>query len=310
MGPVTLLKDPVTPAPADAELIDTKDAGKVARFGARRLALLAVATLVALFVGWLICADLVGHVWYQSRQQSLSGTAANPLSQRPSKVIPTGEEVGVLQDPTAGIGLNVVIAQGDSPSVLRGGPGHRPGTPLPGAQGNSVVYAHRKDWGAPFNNLAKLTVGSALYLQARPGVFKPPNITGDFIYTVTSIATLPAGDTAPLVPSTDFRLTLITGTGSRLSGGKVLVITAVSGTVGKVTGAAPHGSLEPSVGSILYNPAILLLVALVVLGRWMLIFLARRHRVVVVLAVAGPLAIAAAVCLFLGFDLVAFSPLA
>ena len=64
------------------------------------------------------------------------------VAQSPSVLAPkTGEPVGILQIDTP-ITLNVVIGQGVGTPQLRAGPGHEPGTPLPGALGNSVIYGH------------------------------------------------------------------------------------------------------------------------------------------------------------------------
>jgi len=222
--------------------------------------------------------------------------------------------VGVLQDPT--IGLNVVISDGTTPSILRAGPGHRLGTPLPGARGNSVVYGHRRDWGAPFKNLSQLTVGSTLYLQAQSSVFAPgPHAsatlqTGYYIYTVTNVATVSSSDTRPLAQTNDFRLTLITNSGGRLSGSRLLVVTAVSNQIGKITGAAPSGILEPSTGSDVFNLPVLSLLVWAVVARWIIAFLRRSHGTLVAVLVAGPVVIAAVISAFLVFDIAAFRPLA
>ena len=43
-----------------------------------------------------------------------------------------------------------------TPSSLRRGPGHYPGTPLPGARGTVAIAGHRTTYGAPFRRLDKL----------------------------------------------------------------------------------------------------------------------------------------------------------
>jgi LPXTG-site transpeptidase (sortase) family protein len=272
----------------------------------RRCGTRVVVGALTLLVLWLVCADPVSHVWYQARQKSLTTQAANAITQLGSQVPRSGGSVAVLQDPT--IGLNVVVAEGDTPSILHGGPGHRPGTPYPGAKGNSVVVGHDKDWGAPFKNLSKLAVGSQLYLQAHPGVYKLPE-TGDFIYTVRSVSKT-TGDAARfLAPSNDHRLTLITDDGGRLSGNKLLVITAISGSVGRVTGPG-FGSLVPSKGPLIFNREVLE----VILGGLASVLayrlLSRNHRRTVVLVVLVPLVATTLFALFLEFDVVVMRPLA
>jgi sortase A len=264
-----------------------------------------VGVALALVVIWLICAGPVAHLWYQSRQQGLRAQAASATTQLGSEKPTIRHAVAVLEDPT--IGLNVDIAQGDSPQILRGGPGHRLGTPLPGAKGNSVVVGHSRDWGAPFRGLAKLTVGSEVYLQAHPGVFHLPE-TGDFIYTVRSTTVTSANSVRFAAPTTDYRLTLVTDVG-RLSGNRVLVVVLVSGTLGRTAGHSPLTSLDPGKGRLLNGDLVLLVLGLgvaVLAAR----FLRQAHRRVVWVGVLVPIVALVAFLLFLEFDVIAFRALA
>jgi LPXTG-site transpeptidase (sortase) family protein len=273
--------------------------------GLAHLATVVVAIAVSLFVLWLVCADPITHVWYQSRQHGLRNQAAAALTKLGSEKAKHGDAVGVLESSTGSI--NVVIAQGSDAATLHGAPGHVTSTPLPGARGNSVVVGHAKDWGAPFKALAKLTVGSTLYLQAHPGVYKLPE-TGDFVYTVRSVTRTSASDLRYLAPSTDYRLTLVTDTESRLRGNQVLVVTAVSGTVGHLRSVPQDGSLEPSSG--VPGSALLDLVLGVVVIGLAFAYLSRGHRrgiVVVALVPVGAFAVLAA---FLTFDQLFFRALA
>jgi LPXTG-site transpeptidase (sortase) family protein len=266
-----------------------------------------IGGLVAIFLIWLICADPVAHVWYETHQEALRSNAAHSVTQEGSQLPRMGKSVAVIEDPA--IGLNVVVAQGTSPTILRGAPGHLVGTPFPGAKGNSVVVGHARDWGAPFRNLAKLTVGSTLYLQAHPGVFKLPE-TGDFIYTVKSVTVAPASTTRFAAPTNDYRLTLVTNSGSRLGGPDVLVITAISGAAGRVTGPSSVSSLQPGRGALVENDQILLailgLVACLAGSRILL----RSHGKKIVVLVSVPLAALVMFSLFLEFDALFFRPLA
>lgn len=57
------------------------------------------------------------------------------------------------------IALDEVVVEGVSPLELNAAPGHIPGTPLPGAVGNSVVSAHRD---LHFRRLGELQEGDTL----------------------------------------------------------------------------------------------------------------------------------------------------
>ncbi|MCA1712519.1 MAG: class E sortase [Actinobacteria bacterium] len=60
-----------------------------------------------------------------------------------------------------------VVVEGVSHEDLKRGPGHYPGTALPGQVGNVVVSGHRTTYGAPFNRLDELRVGDAVVLETR-----------------------------------------------------------------------------------------------------------------------------------------------
>ena len=49
------------------------------------------------------------------------------------------------------------------------GIGHYPGTPMPGAEGNVALAAHRTTFGKPFNRIADLRVGDAIVIETQDG---------------------------------------------------------------------------------------------------------------------------------------------
>jgi sortase A len=73
------------------------------------------------------------------------------------------------------IGVSSVVVAGTDGSSLRLGPGHYPGTPLPGARGTVAIAGHRTTYGAPFRRVDKLEPGDRIEL-AMP--------YGRFVYTV------------------------------------------------------------------------------------------------------------------------------
>lgn len=70
------------------------------------------------------------------------------------------------------IGLDVVYAAGVQPAVLQRGPGHWPGTPLPGRPGNAVLSGHRTTWTHPFGDLDELAPGDRIEVapEGQPAV--------------------------------------------------------------------------------------------------------------------------------------------
>ncbi|MGH8929555.1 MAG: class E sortase [Egibacteraceae bacterium] len=61
-----------------------------------------------------------------------------------------------------GIGLDVPFSEGVYDEVLERGPGHWPGTPLPGELGNAVLSGHRTTFTKPFANLDLLAPGDEI----------------------------------------------------------------------------------------------------------------------------------------------------
>jgi len=69
------------------------------------------------------------------------------------------------------IGVNSVVVAGTDTSSLRRGPGHYPGTPLPGARGTVAIAGHRTTYGAPFRRLDKLNPGDRIEVSMPYGRF-------------------------------------------------------------------------------------------------------------------------------------------
>jgi sortase A len=80
-----------------------------------------------------------------------------------------GEPVGIIEIPK--IGLERVIVQGVTKADLKKGPGHYPGTPLPGQAGNSGIAGHRTTYGAPFNRIDELVPGDDITITTPQGRF-------------------------------------------------------------------------------------------------------------------------------------------
>lgn len=60
------------------------------------------------------------------------------------------------------IGLDAIVLEGVSDDELNGGPGHFPGSALPGEAGNAVISAHRD---RHFNHLDALQVGDTVVTE-------------------------------------------------------------------------------------------------------------------------------------------------
>ena len=77
------------------------------------------------------------------------------------------------------IGVNWAFVEGVQLSDLAMGPGHYPGTPLPGQIGNAAIAGHRTTHGAPFFRVNELAPGDKINIQTLAGkytyvVYKQP----------------------------------------------------------------------------------------------------------------------------------------
>jgi sortase A len=68
------------------------------------------------------------------------------------------------------LNLSVVVFEGVSAPTLSLGPGHMPGTPLPGQPGNAVISGHRTTYGRPFFDLDLLGPGDRIEIETAIGL--------------------------------------------------------------------------------------------------------------------------------------------
>jgi sortase A len=112
---------------------------------------------------------------------------------------PEGAAIAHMKIPK--LSLDKYVVEGVTDTALREGPGHYPGTPMPGEPGNVAIAGHRTTFGAPFFNLDKLAVGDDIELKTR---------SGDFHYTVFQSMIVKPSDVGVIANTPDNRLTLTT----------------------------------------------------------------------------------------------------
>jgi sortase A len=95
--------------------------------------------------------------------------AASPLRRQVpvARPVPEGRALVTMRIPRFDAGWRWVVAEGVTPGVLDGGPGHFPGTALPGARGNTAYAAHRAGHGDPFLDFEQLRPGDRIILAQR-----------------------------------------------------------------------------------------------------------------------------------------------
>ena len=81
-----------------------------------------------------------------------------------------GDPGGFIEIPKIGL-TNRVFVENIAKADLRKGPGHYPGTPMPGNPGNAAIAGHRTTYGAPFNRLDELQPGDKIKILTPQGRF-------------------------------------------------------------------------------------------------------------------------------------------
>lgn len=183
----------------------------------------SLTVLGALFLGFLADVWVIGSLRHNRDQQveyaafryALANASApvGPLD-LDGKVVAIGTPVALLEIPE--LGLRQVVEEGTSSEVLMSGPGHLPGTVLPGQAGISVIMARRVLYGGPFHYLDQLQLKDTFTVT-----------TGQAVSTYRVIDVRRAND--PLPPDLQVnqgRLTLMTAGGTAFIPSDILRVDA------------------------------------------------------------------------------------
>jgi sortase A len=136
----------------------------------------------------------------------LSGTAAA----RPITLV-TGQPFAVLRIPAFGAQWRFAVVEGTTLAQLAEGPGHVPGTQLPGEPGNFAVAAHDITAGNAFLHLASLRRGDGITVTTVNGTYRYQVLT-EHVVRYTDVGVLdPVPDEPGQRPVRQF-ITLITCT--------------------------------------------------------------------------------------------------
>jgi sortase A len=134
-------------------------------------------------------------------------------------VPPEGDAVAVLDIPA--LHLDQVVVQGTSAADLTDGPGLMPGSALPGTPGNTVIAGRRYLYGKPFSALGSLTSGDKIQIVSAYGTFN---------YKVTGTQVVEPGQSDPIAPTKNNRLTLVTSNASLAPTDRVVAIATLVGS--------------------------------------------------------------------------------
>ena len=138
-------------------------------------------------------------------------TVTAPVAVKPN----LGAGIALLEVPK--IGLSMVVVEGVGVEDLKLGPGHYPGTPLPGEPGNVVISGHRTTYSHPFYNVNELIRGDSITLT------NPDGTKSIYLVSETRVVEPTAVEVVSNTP--DDRLTLTT-CNPRYSAAQRLIVVA------------------------------------------------------------------------------------
>lgn len=160
--------------------------------------LITVGLLLLAFVAYQIFGtDLIASRGQAQLRHDFEAAIARGVDS-PQPVLP-GDAVARLTIPD--IGMRQIVVEGVDASDLRRGPGHYPGTPIPGRAGNAAIAGHRTTSGAPFNDLGELEVGDRIEVET---------VEGEFVYRVREQLVVAPTTVEVLEPAATATLTLTT----------------------------------------------------------------------------------------------------
>jgi sortase A len=187
------MTDTTTPAaPVATHARRSGDGWRLAARGVGQT-LITAGVIILLFVVY----ELWGTNFYTRSQQhqlfdSLLrhgwGPGTTDITKAKFDNVPIGSGLAVLYIPRFGKHYHMVIVEGTDYTSLTKGPGHYPGTALPGQVGNFAVAGHRTTYLAPFNKIDTLRAGDPIVIETK---------TKWLTYTVQ---TVPAAHGYPRIP--------------------------------------------------------------------------------------------------------------
>ena len=110
------------------------------------------------------------------------------ISRTAPEDVKIGSGIAVLFIPRFGENWHIVVVEGTGYEDLKKGPGHYPGTALPGQVGNFSVAGHRTTYEAPFNKIDTIRPGDSIVLETRDR------------WLTYKVENIPAGRGYPAVP--------------------------------------------------------------------------------------------------------------
>jgi len=122
---------------------------------------LLLAFAVARYTIGMVRADEARSAWNDAEARATVALARSMAAPHPDVVLGIGAPVARIVIPR--IDLDEIVLEGVDGDELNAGPGHLPGSVLPGERGNSVISAHRD---RHFSHLDALNVGDTIRTES------------------------------------------------------------------------------------------------------------------------------------------------
>ena len=149
-----------------------------------------------------------------------------------------GEGIARIYLPTLGKDQVHVVVEGVSHEDLKKGPGHVPGTDLPGQIGNMVISGHRTTYGAPFNRLDEVHLGDPIVLETRTSFFTY-RVIRSFVVDPTAVGETDHVPNQPQATPTQRLLTLTTCNPKYSARQRLILRAVLQSTLAKGPGVVP-----------------------------------------------------------------------
>lgn len=253
------------PRPSEGAPVGTPEAGRSSsrRTAGRVITLVGLA--LVLFIGFEVFVSAL--VESRSQHQALSAFKQVARTSRAGAVAAPapGDPVALLSIP--GLGLTQVVTEGVTSGDLQRGPGHLPGTALPGEVGNAVIAARRATFGGPFRRVDRLHPGDVVWCTTPQGSFR---------YVVTEVGVVRPGRADVLAPTAEATLTLVTASPPYLASSRLVATAKLDGVplpAARLQPFAPGGEDVALSGDASALPLALLwlqLLAITVFAAWRL----------------------------------------
>ncbi len=169
--------------PSESPSLNTdQNVGIEASMGRRRFLTVAVGTGVVVVGGFVVAliarpdhpADEVADTTVPG--PSIQVTKSTPPPLPIPEAVPENPHADTAQNvigtlEIARINISADIQEGITLTAINRGPGHWPGTAMPGELGNVVIAGHRTTYSKPFNRLNELEPGDLVTMTTPDGIF-------------------------------------------------------------------------------------------------------------------------------------------